>query len=495
MNGLKAMLESGGNTSNELLRSWKDIASYLGVTERTARRWQRERGLPVRKEIGGRRSTVFAYRREIDEWLVREGNPESARGDGKTGGGATAAAETAGSLQDTVPGTSAVQQAPSALRFVSQRARPMIVMALVTAGLGGAFLRLALPSEDLAKVDLSGTQLIGRDAVGKAIWRMSLPGPVKPIEAVLDQLGRPLSNTVHVADLNGDGTVEALVLASYQVPEAASTPDQELLHVSHKGRLVWRWKPKIIVRQGETEFGGPWVFHAVKLRPKEGGGHEVWVVLNHPRWRPGLVLTLDDKGSETLRFLNSGHIYALAFWSHEGVPYVMAGGVNNEYAAASLAILGVDAPPASSPQTQGSDFDGRATAASHPLAYFLIAPLDVNLAEEPFNRVDSISVEAEGLLVQTHESQRASAYYRFSSPFNPVGVTFDNTFVVEHLRLERGGLLSHPARLCPHLNRGNRIRAFRAPDGWREIPIPAWSGVLPNHSHLATFPRASGGSQ
>ena len=50
------------------LRSWKEIAAHLGVDERTVRRWE-QRGLPVNRLPGAGRSTVYAERDEVDDWL------------------------------------------------------------------------------------------------------------------------------------------------------------------------------------------------------------------------------------------------------------------------------------------------------------------------------------------------------------------------------------------------------------------------------------------
>ena len=53
------------------LDSWKEIAEYLGRDLRTVMRWEQERGLPVRRVPGGKRSAVFAYPYDIDQWLER----------------------------------------------------------------------------------------------------------------------------------------------------------------------------------------------------------------------------------------------------------------------------------------------------------------------------------------------------------------------------------------------------------------------------------------
>lgn len=60
------------------LGSWKCIASYFGCDERTARRWERERGLPVHRAPGGKRSAVFAYSSELETWLRTGGQEQDS---------------------------------------------------------------------------------------------------------------------------------------------------------------------------------------------------------------------------------------------------------------------------------------------------------------------------------------------------------------------------------------------------------------------------------
>lgn len=55
--------------SGKRLDSWKEIATFLGRAERTVKRWETERGLPVHRVPGGGRSAVFAYTNELADWL------------------------------------------------------------------------------------------------------------------------------------------------------------------------------------------------------------------------------------------------------------------------------------------------------------------------------------------------------------------------------------------------------------------------------------------
>lgn len=59
------------------LDSWKAIAAFFGKDERTVKRWEKERGLPVRRVPGAARGTVFAYAGELERWLEGRGEDSS----------------------------------------------------------------------------------------------------------------------------------------------------------------------------------------------------------------------------------------------------------------------------------------------------------------------------------------------------------------------------------------------------------------------------------
>src|SRR5215472_10245212 len=52
------------------LNSWKEVASFFARDERTVRRWEKEQALPVHRIPGGARGRVFAYERELLDWLT-----------------------------------------------------------------------------------------------------------------------------------------------------------------------------------------------------------------------------------------------------------------------------------------------------------------------------------------------------------------------------------------------------------------------------------------
>jgi Tfp pilus assembly protein PilF len=51
------------------LDSWKEVACFFKRDERTVRRWEKERALPVHRIPGAAKGRVFAFEGELQEWL------------------------------------------------------------------------------------------------------------------------------------------------------------------------------------------------------------------------------------------------------------------------------------------------------------------------------------------------------------------------------------------------------------------------------------------
>jgi len=72
---------------NKRLDSWKEIAAFFARAERTVKRWEVERGLPVHRLPGRGRTAVFAYSDELVAWLRgpgREADPHNSPNDHPT---------------------------------------------------------------------------------------------------------------------------------------------------------------------------------------------------------------------------------------------------------------------------------------------------------------------------------------------------------------------------------------------------------------------------
>src|ERR1035441_6598901 len=53
--------------SRRVLQSWKEIAAYLGVSVRSAQRWE-TCGLPIHRQGTGTKARTFAYADELERW-------------------------------------------------------------------------------------------------------------------------------------------------------------------------------------------------------------------------------------------------------------------------------------------------------------------------------------------------------------------------------------------------------------------------------------------
>lgn len=73
-------MAQGGNGEGRQgrLKSWKEIAAFFGADERTVKRWETKRGLPVHRIPGGASATVYAEAAELDRWLAGEKAPGAA---------------------------------------------------------------------------------------------------------------------------------------------------------------------------------------------------------------------------------------------------------------------------------------------------------------------------------------------------------------------------------------------------------------------------------
>src|SRR6202008_2004925 len=82
---------AGDGAGGRRLIGWKAIGRFLRSTERTARRWEAYRGMPVHRIPGGGRSSVWASPDELSGWL--QALPSEVRATLRAEAGSDAAAE------------------------------------------------------------------------------------------------------------------------------------------------------------------------------------------------------------------------------------------------------------------------------------------------------------------------------------------------------------------------------------------------------------------
>jgi hypothetical protein len=430
------------DTPSTRLDSWKEIAAYLGRDIRTVLRWEKEKGLPVHRVPGGKRHAVFAYREEIDTWLAGQPpnhvSPEALR--------------------------------PGSLALFSKPLVWVVLFVLLVTGI--LLIRYANRPGDAQLVRVSGDTVFVLDANERLLWSHSYPEPLVEYDRSL------LKRWVRLADLDGDGSKELLLIATTR---QAGSPDNwryALDFFSARGRLLWRYVPDQALSFAGRRFESPWYMTLLDVTSSPRGP-DIWLVTAHNVWWPSLLMKLDAKGHASVSFVNSGHISVLSELRTERARFLLAAGVNNEFNAGMLAVLDVTKLPATSPQTPGSAHFCDLCPPGLPVRYFVFPRSELNLVEAaPYNAVWGMQNFNSKFEVATIEVPQAglpvpaSTYrgrYRFSENFELLESFRADAYWDLHRRLEREGKIKHTVDQCPERTRPIPIRMWSPEKGWQDI--------------------------
>ncbi|HWU56723.1 MAG TPA: tetratricopeptide repeat protein [Rhizomicrobium sp.] len=168
---------------DDRLNSWKEIAAALNREVRTVQMWEKQEGLPIHRHFHSKRSTVFAFRSEIQAWARRRTEMRAAAAP-------KSASLYGGRIAVVLPTTQAADAIASVLQKAVRR------LGLETAEVdaddcdGREFL---LRWKDLAEDDGLGAELVCARA-GATIWSRSFPPdqPLETAEQLADQIGQSL---------------------------------------------------------------------------------------------------------------------------------------------------------------------------------------------------------------------------------------------------------------------------------------------------------------
>ena len=342
------------------------------------------------------------------------------------------------------------------------------------------FFRLSSPH--IISASTSGNTLLASDANGAVIWRYAFPAPLQPITQERVEYGKP---RVQVVDLAGNGDKQVIVAASFSDGTGDAYGD-ELYCFSSRGEVLWRYRPALTVRFGNDRFDGPWHITdmvAVPGKPKP----LLFAAVSHWKWRPGFVIGIDLAGNSTVRFVQAGNLNALRHVVTRLGGYLIAGGINNEYNAASVAVLKDDSLPSRSPQKPGSRYEVLDGPAGVPEKYFLLPPSELNvISGEPYNQVNDLQHDKAWILVNTREVYLSTfagigcATYLFDNQqIEPKRVTYGSGYAAYHRQFQSVGKLNHKVEECLQLHRPVQIRRWDVESGWTDIEVPFASDLAP----------------
>ena len=270
-------------TEGDELRSWKEIAEYLGVSIRTAQLWEVERDLPVKRLPGGR-SRVSAALTELEAWKKSSAPPRR-----HWRGAAVAAA---------------------------------LTLAVVAAVLLHSR-RLPQP----ASFRLEENCLIVKDSGGREFWRKMFDSPLAPAHD-----GRQS----WFGDLDADGETEMIF-----APRTKSGSPLPLICYSQRGDEKWRFQPGRKVATPAESFAPIFVVRRFAVFAPSPGRQVVAVSSHHYLYYPNQVALLSPGGKVLREYWHSGRLAWLetADFEGDGVKEIYLGGISNANRAATLVVL------------------------------------------------------------------------------------------------------------------------------------------------------------
>ncbi len=299
------------SAKDNLLRSWKEIAAYLGYDQRTCYRWEQRFGMPVhRAEGGGSKSHVVAYKDELDRWF-----------------------------QATFTNSSR----PAPPKPAPRPSARWLLAGLIPLAAAAVFLIVSpSASKDGQPADfhLRGSTLIILAENGKEIWRKDLKIDDLDDEASyrarfqtvdLNSTAGDRLPVLAIKDIDGDGRNEVL----FAVRRRQDRYGRGIVFCfDNRGVELWRF-----VAGGEMRFGGrsyspDYRISGFATHDFSGNGRlETAVISNQfPQWPCQLAL-LDCRGRKLGEFWNSGYLRDIAFQDidGDGRDEIVAVGINNQY--------------------------------------------------------------------------------------------------------------------------------------------------------------------
>ena len=428
------------------LDSWKEIAEYLGRDVRTAMRWAKSHGLPVRRVAGGKARSVFAISSEMDAWLA--GRPIDTPAGAPEPAAATIPAE------PTIP---TLAPPPERRRISRGRAAALAFASIgVAAAIGLSTVstrypvRVSATATGVAVVDNRGTERI-----------------VHAFDPAIDTL---FAKTPLITDLDADGTPDVMVGISYydDVPNK-SVRSGELLHIAPDGGVRWRFAFDDRLRFRDGTFTGPWGLTDWQVGPTASPS-QIAVAAHDTTWWGSMAAVIDHTGRRISTFVNPGWIESLLWLDRERLA---AAGFSNARNAAMLAIVDSRRALTQAPGSDGTPFHCSACPSDAPLFYAIFPRSELNvLTASRFNRAQ-VAWSGDRLLVTTMEIAgnplAATALYEFDRDLQLVRARYSDVYWDTHRRLELEGRLTHSRETCPEREGPASVHQWSAA-GWQRIP-------------------------
>ena len=419
--------------NENLFRSWKEVAAYLGCDIRTCHRWEKNLGLPVHRVEAGSKGTVFAYKEELDRWITEKSRTNGRNGMAHHEGNGNPEAE----FSDAAPGLSA--GTPKQRLLYNPRFYIPFHLAAIALIIGLVIIvghrRVSHSPHDFL---IDGSALNILDAEKHPIGTLDTKIQNLSDDAFYrGRFQRKTYNEDHQAhfplikfeDIDGDGKVETLFVVKTQNQRGEGA----VYCLADDGRVKWHFQAGREQQIGKQPFSADYRIGGVDTADmNQDGKLEVLFYATHYPDYPSQFVILDAAGKELGEYWNPGHFneFIYADVNDDGRIEIIAGGVNNDYGKAFVLVFDPLNVSGAAPQPD-PDKKFKNLGSGSEKYYILIPRTDVDLQDGyPVDATASIELSKNKEISVL--SLRSRLYFEFSYGLQFLRVRKSHTFLTMH---------------------------------------------------------------
>lgn len=417
---------NGDGANGERLDSWKAIAAYLGRDVGTVRRWERTARLPVHRVPGGKGSSVFAYKSEIDAWLRS-------------------------SEQQTTAEVPAAEARLARWRWAAASAAIVIVMVLAW-----WMQRMGASAEEM-QVTIGVDGVTARAEDGRELWRHAFDA----------SWNHALSEVSERLRVTGGHEPAVYFSTAFRHRRSDGLADSgEFTSLTLQGRRRWTFTFDDRITVGGKPYGPPWAVTAFAILDGNERRH-LAVAAHHWTWGPSMVAVLDDTGKRLGRYVNDGWIEQLHWVAPDRL---VAGGFSQSWDAGMVALIDSTQADGRFPETDAAH-QCQDCGTNLPVRVVIMPRTEINVATRSrFNRAILERI-ADRLIARTVEVPPmgqgvADAIYEFTPALDLIRASFSQRYWEVHDQLFAERKLDHDRSTCPDKDGPRQVHVWSAGAGW-----------------------------
>jgi hypothetical protein len=415
----------GKSDNGRELSSWKEIADFLGITVRTAQKWEAERGLPVRR-LPGVKGRLRADRDELISWKEKTyQKPDSENG------------------------------AISLRRYIIYSVA--LLATCICIGLAIWLVWKANRQPESGRVE--GDFLIVSDTNGEEMWRKSF-GVALAADAYTppDVLRTP---KIRCEDIDEDGDKEVLFSLWGAI---GNQGPYELICLSKDKGEKWRYKCNKTIITGAGTYAPP--FQIQRFGLVQAGPEKKWCVVVSSRHMDDCqnqVALFSSQGDMIREYWHSGGLDQLAIGdlNHDGRSEIYLGGVNNQRKQATLVVLDPETMDGASIEDDPA-YQIRGYVPGREIARIFFPRSCINRKSHEYNRIGELAIVEDSIKVHVieYDLTLADGIYRLDRDFNVLNYQWCDGLREVHMRLFAEHKLDHAYSKAEEVEM-ERIRVIR----------------------------------